>query len=52
MREDLERVATYFNYFNENAGSFYRGDNDRGWKADFKYICRESTITKAREANL
>lgn len=52
MKCDLEKIKSYFVYFGDNAGGWYRGQNDRGWVANFDYICREDTITKARENTL
>ncbi len=52
MKEDLGRTEAYFKFFNANCRPFHKGDNDRGWIASVDYICREDTITKARENTL
>jgi len=49
MRSDLNRVQSYFTYFAEYATPHYRGENDRGWKADIEFICRDTTVEKMRE---
>lgn len=49
---DGKPYTGYFSYFRDNAGPFYRGDSDRGWKATFDYIIREDTIIKVMEGNL
>lgn len=52
INKDISKVQAYFVYFDESAPPFYRGDNDRNWTANFDYIIREDTVTKAREGNL
>jgi len=49
MRCDLSRVQSYFTYFAEYATPHQRGQNDRGWKADIEFICRDTTVEKMRE---
>ena len=49
MRSDLSRVQSYFTYFAEYATPHHRGQNDRGWKADIEFICRDTTVEKMRE---
>lgn len=48
----LEAATAYFQRFMETAGSFYFGDNSRGWKASFDYLLQPDTITKTREGSL
>ncbi len=52
MNKDLDKVKQYFTYFNQKAGTFYRGESTSGWIADFEYIIKEDTIEKARENRL
>lgn len=49
MDSDLDKVKAYFEYFGSNSPAFYRGDNNRGWKANFDYIIKEDTVQKCRE---
>ena len=52
--KDINRVESYFNWFINNAEHhrWIFGDNDRGWKADIEYICRDETFAKATENRL
>ncbi|NBH76294.1 DNA replication protein [Rodentibacter pneumotropicus] len=45
-------IGEYFADFLKQAPPFYFGENDRGWKADFEYLLRESTLDKVLEGNL
>lgn len=45
-------LGEYIKDFLQSAPSFYFGENNRGWKADFEYILRESTLDKVLEGNL
>ena len=49
VNKDLEKVRNYFGYFSNNADPHHRGQNDRGWRADIEFICREETVMKMRE---
>ena len=44
-------LGEYIKDFLRSAPSFYFGENNRGWKADFEYILRESTLDKVLEGN-
>ena len=44
-------LAEYFRDFLQSATNFYIGENNRGWKADFEYILRETTLDKVLEGN-
>lgn len=44
-------LGEYFKDFLKSAPSFYFGENNRGWKADFEYILRETTLDKVLEGN-
>lgn len=49
---DVESVfSEYFRDFLKSATNFYLGENNRGWKADFEYILRETTLDKVLEGN-
>lgn len=52
--KDINRVESYFNWFISNAEHhrWIFGDNDRCWKADIEYICRDETFAKATENRL
>lgn len=52
--KDINRVESYFNWFITNAEHhrWIFGDNDRSWKADIEYICRDETFAKATENRL
>ena len=45
-------LGEYFKDFLQSAQNFYFGENNRGWKADFEYILRETTLDKVLEGNL
>ena len=45
-------LGEYFKDFLQSAPNFYFGENNRGWKADFEYILRETTLDKVLEGNL
>lgn len=45
-------LCEYFKDFLQSAPNFYFGENNRGWKADFEYILRETTLDKVLEGNL
>ncbi|UWZ92358.1 replication protein [[Pasteurella] aerogenes] len=47
-----ECVENYFSAFFENLKPFHLGENNRGWRADFDYAIRPSTVLKVREENL
>lgn len=42
----------YFDDFMRSASSWYFGENNRGWKADFEYLLRETTLDKTIEGGL
>lgn len=44
-------LGEYFKDFLQSATKFYFGENNRGWKADFEYILRETTLDKVLEGN-
>lgn len=44
-------LGEYFKDFLKSAPNFYFGENNRGWKADFEYILRETTLDKVLEGN-
>lgn len=44
-------LGEYFKDFLKSATNFYFGENNRGWKADFEYILRETTLDKVLEGN-
>nr|WP_315538994.1 helix-turn-helix domain-containing protein [uncultured Haemophilus sp.] len=44
-------LGEYFKDFLTSATNFYFGENNRGWKADFEYILRETTLDKVLEGN-
>lgn len=49
---DIESaLGEYFKDFLQSATKFYFGENNRGWKADFEYILRETTLDKVLEGN-
>ncbi|USD68109.1 helix-turn-helix domain-containing protein [Vibrio sp. SCSIO 43136] len=50
--QTLDAVRKYFEKFNREAGEFYFGENDRGWKADFSYLMRLEVLVRTREGNL
>ena len=45
-------LGEYFKDFLQSAPNFYFGENNLGWKADFEYILRETTLDKVLEGNL
>ena len=45
-------IGEYFMDFVKSARPFHFGENDRGWKADFEFVLRESTLDKVLEGNL
>lgn len=47
-----EYAENYFSAFFENLKPFHMGENNRGWRADFDYAIRPSTVLKVREGNL
>lgn len=49
MDKDIDKVKSYFEFFSDNAPVFYRGENNRNWKANFEYIIKEETVQKCRE---
>lgn len=52
IESDVESaLGEYFKDFLKSATSFYFGENNRGWKADFEYILRETTLDKVLEGN-
>ena len=52
IKSDVESaLGEYFKDFLKSATSFYFGENNRGWKADFEYILRETTLDKVLEGN-
>ena len=52
IETDVESaLGEYFKDFLKSATSFYFGENNRGWKADFEYILRETTLDKVLEGN-
>lgn len=52
IETDVESaLAEYFRDFLQSATNFYFGENNRGWKADFEYILRETTLDKVLEGN-
>lgn len=52
IETDVESaLGEYFKDFLKSAPSFYFGENNRGWKADFEYILRETTLDKVLEGN-
>ncbi|HFK7186563.1 TPA: DNA replication protein [Serratia odorifera] len=48
----VEAARNYFQAFVDTAGSFYFGDNDRGWRASFDYLLRSEILMKTREGAL
>ncbi|THA00497.1 replication protein [Rodentibacter pneumotropicus] len=48
----VSAIGEYFADFLKQAPPFYFGKNNRGWKADFEYLLRESTLDKVLEGNL
>ena len=42
----------YFSDFIATAGSFYFGENNRQWRADFEYLLRVETLDKTLERAL
>lgn len=52
IETDVESaLGEYFKDFLKSATNFYFGENNRGWKADFEYILRETTLDKVLEGN-
>lgn len=52
INNDVESsLGEYIKDFLQSAPSFYFGENNRGWKADFEYILKESTLDKVLEGN-
>lgn len=52
IESDVESaLGEYFRDFLQSATKFYFGENNRGWKADFEYILRETTLDKVLEGN-
>lgn len=52
IESDVESsLGEYFKDFLKSAPNFYFGENNRGWKADFEYILRETTLDKVLEGN-
>ncbi|HDR1816767.1 TPA: DNA replication protein [Pasteurella multocida] len=49
---DAETFKNYFLDFMKSARSFYFGENDRGWRADFEYIVSEKVMDKTIEGAL
>lgn len=52
--KDLGRIERYFQFLYDNRANhtWIFGENDRGWKADIEFVCREDTLLKARENRL
>ena len=44
-------LGEYFKDFLTSATNFYFGENNRGWKANFEYILRETTLDKVLEGD-
>lgn len=52
IESDVESaLGEYFKDFLKSATNFYFGENNRGWKADFEYILRETTLDKVLDGN-
>lgn len=52
IESDVESaLGEYFKDFLKSATNFYFGENNLGWKADFEYILRETTLDKVLEGN-
>ncbi|MDY0505350.1 DNA replication protein [Pasteurella multocida] len=49
---DAETFKNYFLDFMKSARSFYFGENERGWRADFEYIVSEKIMDKTIEGSL
>lgn len=49
MGKNIDKVQEYFAYFNYAATPHQRGNNDRGWVANFDFIIKEDTIAKIIE---
>ncbi|WP_228403122.1 DNA replication protein [Pasteurella canis] len=49
---DAETFKNYFLDFMKSARSFYFGENERGWRADFEYILSEKIMDKTIEGSL
>ena len=47
LNKDIDTIAKYFGWLSES--DFYGGANDRGWKADFDYVCEERVILRYME---
>lgn len=45
-------LGEYFTDFMRTARGFYFGENDRGWKADFEFLLRESTLDGVLEGRV
>lgn len=52
LNSDLNKVKEYFAYFDENATTHQRGENERGWVASFDFIIREDTVARVVEGRL
>ncbi|QXX98555.1 helix-turn-helix domain-containing protein [Serratia marcescens] len=48
----LDAVKAYLETFADTAGTFYFGDNNRGWRAGFDYLLRSEVLVKTREGSL
>lgn len=48
----VESAKNYFDYFMETASTWYFGENNRGWRANFDYLLRPETVLKTREGAL
>tara|TARA_R110000824_G_scaffold42980_11_gene125960 strand:- start:4593 stop:5432 length:840 start_codon:yes stop_codon:yes gene_type:complete len=47
LNKNMDTIAQYFGWLSES--DFYGGVNDRGWKADFDYVCEERVILRYME---
>tara|TARA_R100001530_G_scaffold100767_1_gene70060 strand:+ start:398 stop:1237 length:840 start_codon:yes stop_codon:yes gene_type:complete len=47
LNKDISTITQYFGWLSES--DFYGGANDRGWKADFDYVCEERVILRFME---
>jgi hypothetical protein len=54
VNRDMNKIDSYFVwlYSNRENHTWLFGKNDRGWKGDIEYVCREETFTKAKEGRI
>ncbi|MDP8184378.1 replication protein [Phocoenobacter skyensis] len=51
-RKNIDGFRAYFEFFSENASSYYFGENKNGWKANFSFLMKPETLFKTRRGEI